>query len=170
MALWLLLLVLALGTYRVTRLLVKDDFPPVRIPREWIKRHGPEWAAELATCPWCVSGWVSMAAVAAAAHYGSVPLPVLCWPAVWGVAAWIAHHERENPDATIVSARVAVDYPTRDAMVERLRDEMGPTGLVRAALGDLRGERRNQVLAAVAEWSGRRVDAVDDGQVGPRHE
>lgn len=164
MATWLLLLVLTLGTYRITRLLVKDDFPPIRAPREWIKRHGPEWTAELVTCPWCVSGWVSMAAVAAAAHYGNVPLPVLCWPAVWAGAAWIAHHERDNPNVTVVSARAAVDYPSDEAMLAHLRKEWGTTGLVREALGNLHGEQRNHVLAAVAEWSGRRVDAVDDGQ------
>jgi len=160
MPVWLLLLVLAFGTYRITRLIVRDDFPPVARPRAWIADRGPEWLGELVTCPWCASGWIAMGAVAAAAWTVGLPAPVLCWPAVWGAAAWIAHHERDNPNATVVSARVAVDYPERSAMVERLRDEMGTLGLVRAALGELSGERRNAVLAAAAEWSGRRVDTA----------
>lgn len=111
MELPLLLVVLALAAYRATRLAVKDDFPPVRVPREWVKVHGPEWAGELVTCHWCASGWISLGLVAAADWRTSVPLPGLVWFAVWAVAAWVAHHERDNPNVHVVSARAVVDQP-----------------------------------------------------------
>lgn len=141
---WLLLVVISLAIYRLTRLIVKDTFPPVLwlrdhlvggwrplTPGEWnIVRarsfdpkhqpgineqilpfqmrdvdHGngpeasrwverakwvPDWLAELLSCPWCASGWVSLAVVVAVAFTVGVPAPVLVWPAVWGAGSLIA--------------------------------------------------------------------------------
>lgn len=144
---WLLLLIMTVAAYRLTRLIVKDDFPPVLWLRdhfvggwrpltedEWViirsrpttkgvitsplskdreplpfqmrdVDHGdgatasrwvtrwkwvPTWLADLLSCPWCASGWISLALVTAVALTVGVPAPVLVWPAVWGGAALIA--------------------------------------------------------------------------------
>lgn len=129
---WLLLVVLSLAVYRLTRLVVKDTLPPAlwlrdrlaggwRKPTEdewrtirnpgtelanpvqsidgqaqvWIIRAGwsPDWLAELITCPWCASGWVSGGLVGLSAWLYSVPAPLLMWPAVWGAGALLASRE-----------------------------------------------------------------------------
>jgi hypothetical protein len=136
---WLLLIVISLAVYRVTRLLVKDTFPPVlwlrdrfvggwrpltsaewRTVRErsvgnetlvtfqaelpfqvqkidgeenrWVEKWSwvPEWLSDLVSCPWCASGWVSLAVVVAVAVTVGVPAPVLVWPAVWGAGSLLA--------------------------------------------------------------------------------
>jgi Protein of unknown function (DUF1360) len=145
MPVWLLVSLLSVATYRLTRLIVKDDFPPVlwmrdrlvggwrpltereraiyaATPRDgtevkvlhgqpaWIRDlrdvdHGdgavvsryvrrarwvPVWLADLLSCPWCASGWVSLALVVAVAFTVGVPAPLLVWPAVWGAGALLA--------------------------------------------------------------------------------
>lgn len=56
-------------------------------------KWSPYWLAELITCPWCVSGWLSAAVVAAVALTVGVPAPVLVWGAVWAGAALLASRE-----------------------------------------------------------------------------
>jgi hypothetical protein len=125
MPLWLLLIIASLATYRLTRLVVKDDFPPVLwlrdrlaggwrpmtsqelsrgIPSDpdhqdiegvasvWARRWPwvPQWLADLVSCSWCASGWVSLAVILAVAFTVGVPAPVLVWPAVWAAGALIA--------------------------------------------------------------------------------
>lgn len=141
---WLLLIVISLAVYRLTRLIVKDTFPPVLwlrdhfvggwrplTPAEWryvrghegransldllkgerpafVVRdvdHGdgptasrwvdrwkwvPDWLADLLSCPWCASGWISLAVVVAVVFTVGVPAPVLVWPAVWAAGSLIA--------------------------------------------------------------------------------
>lgn len=88
---WLLLVVLNIVVYRVTRVITRDEFPLVRIPREWmVVRLYPEYAdvetqsrygakhgraarphlgalgqsiAYLLCCDWCMSVWVAAATV-----------------------------------------------------------------------------------------------------------
>lgn len=131
MSVWLLLVVMSLATYRGTRLVVKDDFPPVlwardRVaggwrpltPGEWktvwapgktpfpvqeidgetcryIVRWSwvPQWLADLVSCPWCASGWLSLAVTALTASTVGVPAPVLVWGAVWAVSSLLASRE-----------------------------------------------------------------------------
>ncbi len=126
---------LSLAAYRLTRLVVRDTFPPVLWLRdrlaggwrpltraEWETfaaasptrqavlqidlsfnaddeqqqryvrrlRWSPCWLAELLSCPWCVSGWVSAALVVAAALTIGLPTPLLIWPAVWAVSGLVA--------------------------------------------------------------------------------
>jgi hypothetical protein len=57
------------------------------------KSWSPYWLAELLTCPWCVSGWLSAALTAAVAFTVGVPAPVLVWGAVWGASALLASRE-----------------------------------------------------------------------------
>lgn len=129
MPLWLLILIMVVAVYRLTRLIVKDTFPPVLwlrdhlvggwrpltdaeweiahkegldqfrptsgidgVENRWINRWRwvPAWLADLLSCPWCASGWVSLALVTAVAFTVGVPAPVLVWPAVWGGGALIA--------------------------------------------------------------------------------
>lgn len=132
MPVWLLTVLLSVATYRLTRLIVKDDFPPVlwlrdRLVGGWRPLtegeraqarsekptpfemrdvdHGdgpvascylirwrwvPTWLADLLSCPWCASGWVSLALVVAVAFTVGVPAPLLVWPAVWGAGALLA--------------------------------------------------------------------------------
>ncbi len=60
-----------LATYRVTRLIVEDDFPPSKTFRNWvIDRWGWEsWQGYLVYCPWCVSMYVSAGLVATVAPF-----------------------------------------------------------------------------------------------------
>lgn len=118
--------VLCLASYRLTRLVVRDTFPPVlwlrdvlaggwRPPTEAERRHlsvmhtteqdgrqlvwvtrwhrSPDWLAELVTCPWCASAYVTGALTAPAVYLYPVPVPWLTTLAVWAVAAFLASKE-----------------------------------------------------------------------------
>lgn len=123
----LLLLVMALASYRLTRLVVADTFPPVlwlrdRLVGGWrpltdaeqaadwdpgqlefidgtahryVHRAAwsPYWLAELLSCPWCASGWIALAVTGGTWAAVGLPVPLLVWPAVWGVAALLAAQE-----------------------------------------------------------------------------
>lgn len=130
MPIWLLLIILSLATYRLTRLTVRDEFPPIR----WIRcqivwrghvfsdaweqdgcwqtvrtngkiddvkvakaraKYSPrwEWLADLVTCHWCASGWISLVLVLGTAWWFGMPAPVLAWFAVWAAGAWLANIE-----------------------------------------------------------------------------
>jgi len=138
MPLWLTVALMVLAAYRLTRLVVKDTFPPVlwvrdRLAGGWRKltseevnrlfgpqsggpdraelrksmsinpegtqrylyrtSWSPYWLAELLSCTWCASGWVSGAVTAAVALTVGLPSPWLVGPAVWGAAAWILSKE-----------------------------------------------------------------------------
>ena len=86
MAALLILACLGLTSYRVTRLLVKDSFPPLEVQRTRVEsRWGVDsWQAYLARCPWCMGVYVSGALTLATHHaVGGLPVPWL----VWGAAA-----------------------------------------------------------------------------------
>ena len=57
----------ALATYRLTRLITEDEFPPVAHLRERVlERFGPlHWASYLVTCPFCMSVWIGTGVVLA---------------------------------------------------------------------------------------------------------
>lgn len=91
----MLTFLLAVATWRLTRLLVRDEFPPTRALREWVLRTfadiqpdgtlapSKQWGAAghalayLFTCTWCMSIWVGAAVVALADWRLSVPYPWL---------------------------------------------------------------------------------------------
>lgn len=133
---WLLFVIMSLAVYRLTRLVVKDTFPPIlwlrdRLVGGWrpvtvgerravsVQNEGgdpapfyvrdvdhgngkemsrwvdhwtwvPDWLAELLSCPWCASGWVSLAVVVTVCVMVGVALPLLVWLAVWAAGALIA--------------------------------------------------------------------------------
>lgn len=139
MTVFLVLVGLPVAAYRLTRLLVKDTFPPVlwlrdrlaggwrrptdvqeeqRVARRdspftayghttgdlddgslmiYIRRAkwSPPWLAELISCPWCASAYVSAAVTA----YGALldwytwPQALVVWLYVWGLAALLASRE-----------------------------------------------------------------------------
>jgi hypothetical protein len=53
----------------------------------------PHWLAELITCPWCASAYISGGLTAAVDVFYGVPVPWLVGPAVWAVAALLASRE-----------------------------------------------------------------------------
>lgn len=126
-----LLAVLTLTAYRITRLAVRDDLPPIlwlrdRLVGGWrfltpkeLERYRaagwsdpwrsqvdtvdgvlhvyvtrkpwvPWWLAELLSCPWCVSAYISGALTASADILVGVPSPWLTAVAVWAGAAMLA--------------------------------------------------------------------------------
>lgn len=131
---WFVFLTMSLASYRLTRLVVRDTFPPVLWARDrlvggwrgltdreqhdlavlrgkpqyielrktwqvdaegeqrYVYRwnHVPFWLAELLSCPWCASAYVSGGVVAAVDVLHGLPVPVLQGLAVWAVAAVLA--------------------------------------------------------------------------------
>jgi hypothetical protein len=54
---WLTVALVALATYRLTRLVTADRIAePVR---NWVVERNPGWAGYLVTCDWCLSIWVA---------------------------------------------------------------------------------------------------------------
>ena len=114
MNLALLFVLLAFATGRITRLVVADDLPPLRLTRNWIVGLRPDvmakqptgrnatrvpenapyrnhwWLGELITCAWCASGWVSLGLWLGTWWFVPLPWPVLWWPAIWGGGAWLS--------------------------------------------------------------------------------
>lgn len=99
---WLFTLV-ALTSYRLTRLLVVDNFPPILWlrtkltgddeldvpPASWV----PFWLEYLAGCYWCVSVWVSGAITLVVSLASDLPYPLLVWGGAAAVAPWLSHTE-----------------------------------------------------------------------------
>lgn len=106
----LLVLGMIVATWRLTRLLIVDEFPPVRAVREWFIRTFAVVDADggmvggrhlggighavayVWTCQWCMSVYVGLGVWAAADWRLSVPYPWLilaAGSAVSGVMSWI---------------------------------------------------------------------------------
>lgn len=117
MSLWLLFVLMALATARLTRVVVKDDFPPAywlrskivyaRPPivqrtkaptqdrKRWVNDPSQDklefwWLGALCSCAWCASAYVSGGIVFAVCALHGLPLPLLIWAAVWGAGATLA--------------------------------------------------------------------------------
>lgn len=91
---WLTVALVLLATWRLTRLLVADAFPPVAKPRQWVVgRFGDgSSVAYLVECPWCMSVWVGAAVVAGQVLWGrgGCPLPVWTWLAASGFSGLVS--------------------------------------------------------------------------------
>lgn len=110
-----LLAVMALTSFRLTWLVVRDSFPPIRWVREqlvelhwrhaepveyrdmeesdtqYVDYRGPwSWPAELITCHWCVSVWTSAGVTVIADATIGLAQPWLYFGATSGIAALIA--------------------------------------------------------------------------------
>jgi hypothetical protein len=89
----LLFVLLALTAFRITRLITRDEFPPVAVARERVAgRYGDEsWQAYLARCPWCVGVYVSAGCTFLTwLAVGGLPLPLLWWGATAAVVGMTA--------------------------------------------------------------------------------
>jgi hypothetical protein len=102
---WLVVVGIWLSSYRATRLLVRDTFPPIAVQRARVaERWGDaSWQAYLSTCSWCAGIWV--AGVVTAAAWGlagryeyTVPVPLLVWGGGAAVTGLLASWEREAPE------------------------------------------------------------------------
>jgi hypothetical protein len=96
-----------LTAYRVARLLVHDEFPPVKWLREKFTgpytlpqgdpRRGttrvPYWLAYLWTCTWCMTVWTAGGVTLLTWLITDLPLPLLVWGAVSAGAALLSHLE-----------------------------------------------------------------------------
>ncbi len=105
---------MVLAIWRLTRLLVVDDFPPVRAVRDWFIKTfaviSPEGemtggrhlgglghaVAYIWTCPWCMSVYVGAGVWAAADWRLSVPYPWLILAAGSGLAGLMSWVEGEH--------------------------------------------------------------------------
>lgn len=94
---------MALTSYRLTRLLVIDKFPPILWLREKLTGNDeyhvepaswvPFWLEYLAGCYWCVGVWVSGGVTLVTALTTDLPYPLLVWGACAAVAPWLSHVE-----------------------------------------------------------------------------
>jgi len=78
--------------------LIRTDWsydPDDEESHRWVTRKSwsPVWLAELLSCPWCASAYVSGALTAAVDVLHGIPVPWLVGPAVWAVAAVLASRE-----------------------------------------------------------------------------
>lgn len=80
-------LLVSLATFRVTRLIVEDSWPPIEWLRARVER--PEWLAYLLTCGHCMSVWVGAAVVGVVWWVQPLPLPGIWFGAVPAVVSLI---------------------------------------------------------------------------------
>lgn len=99
---WMTLLLIFLVTFRVTRLIIEDTFPPVGVPREAIMKYwDSHWGSlgqtlrYLFSCPWCMSVWVGGGVVYVFTLFVSVPLPYAVWVASSAVTGLLAGIEEK---------------------------------------------------------------------------
>lgn len=120
MSIGLVILLLFLSTYRVTRLMTRDRLPLIAIPRERFVRRWGVWdepeemrgrpidprgtnifmrsVAYLWECDWCMSMWTGGILTAITAQIVSIPLPVLVWLASSAFAGWVASSAEKSED------------------------------------------------------------------------
>lgn len=81
---FLVLFVLGAASGRATRLLIDDAI--LDAPRAWVLPRLPFFIQELATCPWCLSMWISAGVVGWFWIAHTLAMPLLMLGAVWWVA------------------------------------------------------------------------------------
>ena len=75
------LVLMALATGRIIRFLVDDTL--IDRQRDWVHSHLQGKLFELASCPWCLSAYISGGVVLLTWIWQPLPLPLLAWLAVW---------------------------------------------------------------------------------------
>lgn len=117
---------LVVAIWRVTRLLVVDEFPPVKAVRRWVVGtfadvdgagvlvRGRQWGgfgfavAYVWTCSWCMSVWAGAVVVGLADVWLSVPVPWLVVAAgsgLTGVLSWVELEHDQRWAARDMAAR-----------------------------------------------------------------
>ena len=76
----LLFLLLVLASYRLWRLLGRDEI--TKLDRERLLAHDRVWLTAAIECPWCLGSYCAFAVVGLTWFFQSLPLPGLWFPAV----------------------------------------------------------------------------------------
>lgn len=103
MADWLVILAAGLSVFRLTRLIVRDDFPPVRFFRNVIvnwsaKSPRREWAGDLVTCHWCASAYVAGVLTLLYWQWPIFTVWLLRFLAAWAIGSLIADIEAQSKE------------------------------------------------------------------------
>lgn len=88
----LVVALVCLASYRATRLLARDAFPPLAVHRARVAaRWGDDsWQAYLSECQWCAGVYVSGLVTLAAWLAVDLPVPFLVWAAAATVTGVLA--------------------------------------------------------------------------------
>lgn len=110
----MLILMMSLAAYRVTRFLILDTL--IDAPRIWLRfrilsgkpRAWKNKLTELMECKFCLSVWVAAAAVALTDQFTVVALPWLTWLAVCGLSlvVWELAEKRDMTTEVTVKGLV----------------------------------------------------------------
>lgn len=105
------LLVTGLAAFRLTRLLIEDDLPPLKLARARVlgALDPDSTAVTFLRCPWCVGWWVSLAVVAAAWRSEAVRKALLV-PAASGLVGLLS--TADSALGRIAGASVEVEIGT----------------------------------------------------------
>ena len=89
---FLIFIIMCWAAYRLTRLIVTDQVPLIKIPRTYAKRRLPDghWFIYLIGCEFCTSVYVAGGITLLVWSFNGLVLPWLVWPAVSGVASYLA--------------------------------------------------------------------------------
>lgn len=89
-----------LTAYRLTRLLARDSFPPIVVQRARVmERWGDDsWQAYLATCSWCMGVYVAGLVTLATWLLVDLAVPFLVWGAAAAASGLLSSWERTEPD------------------------------------------------------------------------
>lgn len=107
MSIGLTVILMTLCAYRLSHLLVDDEFPPIKwlrdkftfpytLPQTDERRRRtrvPYWLAYLWTCNWCMTVWTSGGVTVLTWLVLGLPAPLLVWGGVAAGAALISHVE-----------------------------------------------------------------------------
>jgi hypothetical protein len=79
---WVIIVLLSLATHRITRVITRDWFPPIRKVRVWIdhKLGEEHWLSYLTQCDWCAGTWVAGALTTGLALYIACVMHQSWWP------------------------------------------------------------------------------------------
>jgi hypothetical protein len=91
----LVVVLVCLAVYRVTRLITVDEFPPVKLLRDMVQAKFGEDSAVgyLVECPWCASVYVGAVIVGLTVLSAELPVPALVWPTSSVISGWLAMKE-----------------------------------------------------------------------------
>lgn len=91
----LAVVVIVVGSARLTRIITYDDFPPIVRLRIWYDSHTSEEWSKLVHCPWCMGPWVALMAMSTFAVSSYVPVLAAIWWVFWGwltLSYWVSQY------------------------------------------------------------------------------
>lgn len=128
---WLYVVMVCVATHRATRLVTRDDFPPILWLRTFVvelstKRH--HWLADLITCPWCAGVWLAAGITWATDRLvtDGLPGPVLVWATAAAVAGWLG---RADDDGDGEAAFNSSHNTTPPRATQQMGDTYGVTAV-----------------------------------------